>query len=120
MKIHIFAIVIAVSVICVVFVNSFVIGYNIERLTEAISAAPEDEPCAEIYDGLFEDYLRREKYLALSISHSDLLGVEDALSELVGAASAEDYDSVKMAKSRVIQALTHIKRLSGVNLDSIF
>lgn len=120
MKIHLFAIAVAFTVIVTVFVNSFVVSYNIDRLTEAIETAPDDASDSEIYNEIFEDYLRREKYLALSISHSDLHAIEDSLAELIGAVAAGDDDTLIIAKSRVIRALSHIKRLAGVNIDSIF
>ena len=110
----------AALLIILVFTNSFIVRYNIQRISEAIEAAPEHCQSAEIYTELFEDYRRREKYIALSVSHSDLLGIEDSYAEILGAIEADDEDALIIAKSRIIKALAHIKRLAGINFDSVF
>ena len=120
MKALILSYITAGLVILFVFANSFTVGYNIDRLTEAISSAPDSCDDGGIYQELFEDYERRERFIALTISHSDLLGIEDSFSEILGAVKAKDDESLIIAKSRLIEALAHIKRLAGINFDSIF
>ena len=110
----------AVLLILFVFTNSFIVRYNIDKINDAIAAAPDSCQAGDLYEALFEDYRRRERYIALSVSHSDLLGIEDSYAEILGAIEADDLEALIIAKSRIIKALAHIKRLSAVNLDSVF
>lgn len=120
MKSLIFSCITAAVLIIFVFVNSFVVGFNIDKMVQAIESAPNDCQSAEIYKQLFDDYKRREKYIALSVSHSDLLGIEDSFAEILGAIEANDEETLTIQKSRIIKALAHIKRLAAVNFDSVF
>ena len=63
--------------------------------------------------------MKRQTYLSLTVSHDDLSDIEDIIAELRGAAEVGDKDGVRIAKSRLGSALSHLRRLSGVNLDSI-
>lgn len=120
MKTLIISCVTATLLIVFVFVNSFAVKFNIDKMIDAIERAPDDCSNAQIYEEIFEDYKRREKYIALSVSHSDLLGIEDSYAEMLGAIEADDKETLIIEKSRVIKALAHIKRLAGVNFDSVF
>ena len=120
MKAFILSAVIAPVLIIFVFINSYAVGYNIDKLTEGLENAPSNCESKEIYEELYKEYQKREKYIALSISHSDLLSIEDSFAEILGAIEARDEETLIIEKSRVIKALNHIKRLSGINFDSIF
>ena len=120
MKSIIFSCTTAILLIVFVFVNSFAVRYNIDKISEELEKAPNDIKSADIYSEIFEDYRRREKYVALSISHSDLLVIEDSFAEILGAIEADDEETLIIAKCRIIKALSHLKRLAGVNFDSVF
>ena len=120
MKSLILSCVSALLLVVFVFANSYAVRYNVEKISTAIESAPDNCSEKETYNKLYEDYRRREKYIALSVSHSDLLIIEDSFAEMLGAIDAEDEDALTIAKSRIIKALAHIKRLSGINFDSVF
>jgi hypothetical protein len=53
------------------------------------------------------------------VSHSDLSEIEGAFAELIGAAEAKDEESVIIAKSRLTNALMHLRRLSIIGIEGI-
>jgi energy-coupling factor transporter ATP-binding protein EcfA2 len=74
----------------------------------------------EEYSEIYENYKSRMHFISLSVSHEDLSELEEAFSELIGAAKSEDETAITIAKSRLTDRLGHIKRLCGINIDSIF
>ena len=54
------------------------------------------------------------------MSHNDLTDIESFFSEMIGYLSVSDMEGAEMAKNRLIDALAHLRRLSGVNMSSIF
>ena len=120
MKLLILSYVTAASVILFVFINSFIIHSYVTDLLNRIEEAPDSCDDNGAYSLCFENYKRREKYIALTVSHSDLGVIEDSFAEIMGAISANDRESLIIAKSRLTEALSHVKRLSGINIDSIF
>jgi len=105
-----------------VIINSVEIGKITDILNEKIIAAEErDMKLAEKeYTEIYEKYKSYELYISLSVDHDDLSSVEDAFSEIIGAARADDAAGVITTKSRLTDYLRHIKRLAGINIDSIF
>ena len=105
-----------------VIINSVAIGKITDILNEKIIAAEEqDMKLAEKeYTEIYEKYKSYELYISLSVDHDDLSSVEDAFSEIIGAARADDAAGVITTKSRLTDYLRHIKRLAGINIDSIF
>ena len=69
---------------------------------------------------LFDSYKRAEIFLSLTVSHNDLTDIESFFSEMIGYLSVSDMEGAEMAKNRLIDALAHLRRLSGVNMSSIF
>ena len=116
-----FAAVTLVLLLCFVVTNSLVLNSEIETLKEKITDAEEnnmDEAFNE-YNNLFLEYKRLEKYMSLTVNHEDLANIENAFAEITGAANADDKASLLTTKSRLIDYLSHIRRLSGINIDSI-
>jgi hypothetical protein len=60
-----------------------------------------------------------QHFFAITVSHDDLTNIEGCFYEILGAAEANDDDALKIAKSRLIGSLSHLKRLSAINIDSI-
>jgi hypothetical protein len=121
MRTAIVAFVLLVSVLALVIANSLILGNVIDSLCEKIQMLDTQVPSvayAQI-DAAYEYFRAKRGYVALTVSHSDITSIETSLSELMGAAVAEDVDSLSMIKSRLIGELTHLKRLSGINLDSV-
>ena len=119
MKTIITAYVVLALIIILVIVNSMVISHNIDVILEKLRSAPEGAEAGEAYREIFDDYMKRQKYLGLTVSHDDLTNIEGEFYEIIGAADAKDDDTMKIAKSRLIGALMHLKRLCGINFDSI-
>ena len=105
-----------------VIINSVAVGRVIDGLYNEVSAAEEEDMALarEEYEALYEKYKRYELYVSLSVDHDDLSNLEDGFSEIIGAARANDSTALITAKSRLTDCLNHIKRLSGINIDSIF
>ena len=83
-------------------------------LPESLSAESHQE-----YERLYKDFKKKEQYISLTVNHEDLTDVESSFSEIVGAAKANDEEAFLTIKSRLIDALDHLRRLSGINIDSI-
>ena len=67
----------------------------------------------------YKNFEKREKIVSLSVSHSDLTSIEDAFCDIIGAGIAENKDEMIKTKIRLINSLEHLRRLSGINIDSI-
>ena len=70
-------------------------------------------------ENLYNNFKKQEKYISLTVNHEDLTEVESSFAEMLGAIKANDSESVLSIKSRLIDALEHLRRLSGINIDSI-
>ena len=121
MKLKNIAYTILVSTVTLITVNSLVLGRMIDTVTKAVSDAEvDDTTLAETkYTEIYEDFKKKERYISLTVNHNDLMNIENSFAELIGAAKADDKESLIIAKSRLIDALGHLKRLSGINLDSV-
>ena len=64
-------------------------------------------------------YEKRSGYINLTVSHSLMADVDAYFADLEGAVLAQDKDGFTKAKSRLIDALRHVRRLSGFKLESI-
>ena len=68
---------------------------------------------------LYEFYKEQEKLISFTVNHDDLMAIDDGFCELVGELSVGDLDGAAITKSRLRGSLRHLRRLSGVNIDSI-
>ena len=104
-----------------VVLNSVILRSLISDTITAVAGAEEqDTQKAEIeYSQIYEKFKSKETYIAITVNHEDMTNIEDAFSEVVGAAEAGDREGMITAKNRLIDALRHLKRLSGINIDSI-
>ena len=120
MKATVFAIVTALAVTFLVILNSCLLSYHIGALIEKSEAIPCLVDEGDRYEELYKDFMKRQKFISLTVSHDDLTEIENELAEILGAIEAEDEGAPIIAKSRLLMTLTHLRRLTGVNLDSIF
>ncbi len=110
-----------ILLVIAVFTNSFFIHKITDDLARD-AAAIETEDIAragEEFSLLLEKFKRAEKFINLTVSHDDLTNIEESFSEIIGAAEAMYAPGVKIAKSRLVDSLEHLGRLSGINPDSI-
>ncbi|MBQ8689070.1 MAG: DUF4363 family protein [Clostridia bacterium] len=107
--------------LCAVIANSIALREIVGNIQEDVERGEEsdfDAARAE-YTEIFDRFMRYELYLGITVNHNDLTSVEDGFAELLGAIKAEDEDTLITAKSRLISTLKHIRRLAGINIDSI-
>ena len=119
MKIIISAYVVLAAIILIVIINSLIISHNIDVILEKLRGTPDSANAEDAYEEIFDDYIKKQKYLGITVSHDDLTNIESEFYEILGAARVGDDDALKIAKSRLMGALTHLKRLCGINFDSI-
>lgn len=116
------AAVLLVVTLLTVIINSLLLRHLIDELTDEVIAA--DESDTEIafkeYSEIFEKYKKKASYISLTVNHEDLTDIENSFAEIIGAAKSGDIDGVITVKSRLISAFRHLRRLTGINLDSIF
>lgn len=106
-------------VILLVVINSLIISNSIDTILEKLRGIPEVGSSKEDYQRVFDDYMAAQRFLGITVSHDDLTNIEEEFYEILGAAEAGDDESLVIAKSRLIGALTHLRRLCGINADSI-
>ena len=99
-----------------VYITKSVDGY-IERL-EGIDT--ESDSLTEELQGLYGEFQKTASVISLTVNHEDLTNIEDAFAEIIGAAEAKEQSEVIITKSRLVDALRHLRRLSGFNIESIF
>jgi predicted xylose isomerase-like sugar epimerase len=123
MKVKILAAVILILVLLASALNTHFLLRSIDKIetdVEALSFEASANESKSEAEALFESYKKAEGFLSLTVSHNDLTDIESFFSEMIGYLSVSDKDGAKMAKSRLIDALAHLRRLSGVNISSIF
>ena len=120
MKIKMMAVVIFLSVIVFVGVNTYIIdkemreiGVDIAELDLSTERAKED--AEEIY----RDFQQKEKYLSLTVSHEDLTNIENCFVEMIGYLSIGDTDNAKVVKDRLTHSIEHLRRLSTFTIEAI-
>ena len=110
-------------VLCVgVWCNTLHLDKTIDEITEDIKdfEIGDDAASASIRAReIFENFKRKETYISTTVNHNDLTDIEALMSEMIGCLEAEMTDEARVAKSRLIDTLGHLRRLSGVNIDSI-
>lgn len=105
----------------VVICNSIALKEMITATIEKVNSAT-IENCQKAlleYEEIYEDFKKKEHFINLTVNHEDLTEVELSFAEIIGAAKANDMDSLITIKSRLQDSLEHLRRLSGINLSSI-
>ena len=111
-----------VLILCICFVaaNGFYHNYITGELYER---AEEIDPFADgakaRAEELYSFYEKHQRLISITVSHDDLRDIDNEMCELVGALRVNDADGAEITKSRLCGSLRHLKRLSGLNIDSI-
>lgn len=111
-----------VLILCICFVaaNGFYLNYITGELYErAENINVEDEGAREAVIELYSFYEKHQRLISITVSHDDLRDIDNEMCELVGALRVNDADGAEISKSRLCGSLRHLKRLSGLNIDSI-
>ena len=118
MKVKILAVIMLIFCTAATLINTYMLLHQIDRISATIENSDTDSE--ETMRELFFDFKRREVFLSLTVDHDDLSVIEELFAETVGCLSSGDADGARVAKSRLIDALSHLRRLSGINISSIF
>ena len=123
MKTKILAVVIFIVTVTLTSVNTFCLDRSIGEIISRVESLEISENNTEeafaIASSINELYESQQTYISLSVSHSDLTDIEAALVELLGRLKVGNAEEAEVTKSRLVDALKHLRRLSGVNIDSV-
>lgn len=120
MKQKILAVVLLVLVIASVTVNTIVLNKQIDATINKVEdLSLEEEDAEDEALRIYDDYMKKEKYMSITVSHDDLTSIEDCFVEMLGFLSVGDVQNAAVTKSRLISFLEHLRRLSGFNIDAI-
>ena len=122
MKMVRIAAILLVITLLTVIINSIVLKNVIDEILAEVTDASDDdaELAIDEYSEIYEKYQRMSSYISLTVNHEDLTDIENSFAEIIGAAKSGDLGGIVTIKSRLISALQHLRRLSGINIDSIF
>ena len=120
MKEKILSIILLIAVISFVVVNTVMLSREIDEITDAVSSfMPSEENAEAKATVLYDDFMKKEKYMSITVSHDDLTSIEDCFVEMIGFISIGDTKNAAVTKSRLISYLKHLRRLAGFNIDAI-
>ncbi len=121
MKATKFAYITMILLLAAVIANSLCIHKMTKDFAKEADAIETDdtEKAYEEFLALFKRFRKAERFISLTVSHDDLTNIEESFSEIIGAAEAKYVVGIKTAKSRLVDSLEHLGRLSGINPDSI-
>ena len=110
-----------IIIFTLVFTNSIILQNIIKGYEERVNAidTQEAESAEREFYKLYEDFKKDERYINLTVTHEDLTNIEEMFSAAIGAAKGKDSAELEITKSRLSDALGHLGRLVGINLDSI-
>ncbi len=108
-------------VFSVVIINSYIIHIMLTQTIRDIEKIDieNSEDISMEFTACYERFEKREHYLSLTVSHSDLTDIDDCFAEIIGSANVKDTENIIITKNRLINSIEHLRRLSGINLDSI-
>ena len=120
MKDKILALIILVTVIAFVCINTVILDKQIECVIEKVDALNfKDKATMSDASELYVDFMKKQKYLSLTVNHDDMTCIEDCLIEMIGYVSVDDLQNAEVTKYRLKNSLEHLRRLSGFNIDAI-
>ena len=122
MKIKILAVVLLILSIGFTVFNTIFLQKQLIELTESVTALDISESNPNVLKeakDLQDDFENSEHFISLSVNHEDLTNIESAFTDLIGELSVGQYKNARVAKNRLVDALSHLRRLSGCNLDAI-
>ena len=120
MRVTLFAALMLTVTTAFVFINSALITNMTNELSEELGAIPNDVERVDEYKSVEEHFCAMRRYMNLTVCHDSILSIESGFAELIGAAEAKDEESLIITKSRLLGEISHLKRLSGINFNSIF
>ena len=123
MKETVFGIVTFLLIVFLVFVNTIFLHSDIEKIYEAVNGLDIREGNCESAMIDAEKALgilkKKELFMGLTVNHEDLSDIKNEFSELLGYLSVDDAQEAFVVKNRLKDSLSHLRRLSGFNIDAI-
>ena len=120
MKEKVLSILLLISIVGFSIANLIILNSQIKETTNELTAlALSDGDAEEKANEIFESYMKKQKYMSITVSHDDLTNIEDCFVEMIACLSVGNGQDAEVTKSRLINALEHLRRLSGINIDAI-
>lgn len=120
MKSSLIAVAVLLLLIVLIFTNSVYIDKKIDEICTGLEALDiGDSECEASFSQLRAEFDGARKIITLSVSHDDISSIEDCFAELGGAIEVSSHTDFVIAKSRLLDAFAHLRRLSSINFDSI-
>jgi hypothetical protein len=121
MKEKIFGFVTVIIIIAAVTFNTLTLHKEINSVYNTvnelqISSSPKSLKEAE---AAYELFKQKGTFFGLTLNHEDISNIEDCFSEMIGCLYVGDTDGAAVTKNRLTDALGHLRRLSGINIDAI-
>lgn len=122
MKEKIFAFITIILIIVAVASNTIKMHKDIDEIYSAVEnidiEQPTNESRQEAHDA-YDLFKKKEHFIGLTVNHDDLSNIEDCFAEMIGNLKTDDPDGATVAKNRLLNALSHLRRLSSFNIDAI-
>jgi hypothetical protein len=120
MKEKILAVILFAVTIIFVTVNTIIIDRQITDVIDDVEDLDlgTENSLKDAYS-LYEDFMKKQGYISITVSHNDMTSIEDCFVEMIGYISVEDIESATVVKYRLKNSLEHLRRLSGFNIDAI-
>jgi hypothetical protein len=121
MKGTVFALITLICVIGLVIANSVILHLLINETLDAVEniELSDAETATKKFEKCYKIFESREKFISMSVSHKDLSDIDECFSDIIGAGYAGDLAHMQITKNRLTNSLEHLRRLSGINIDSI-
>ena len=108
------------AVLFTVIANSVYLHFSIKNICNRTEAAQVySQGAFDEYNEIYAFYKKHEHLISLTVNHDDLANIDDLYCEIIGEIGICDNEAASVTKSRLIGALRHLRRLSGINIDSI-
>ena len=115
MKEKVMSVILFCLVILAVTINTVVIQDRLSKIGLMLDEAELSDEVSEAY----ESFKKSEVLLGFSTSHEDLTDVSEGFVELISYLDIGDNDSATVTKNRLKYLIEHLRRLSGINIESI-
>ena len=120
MKEKIFGICIFIITVGFVIANSLLLNNSIGKILSLAEDIDTSAPDAyENVKSIYDDFKSREVYIGLTVNHEDMTNIEECFAEMIGQLSVGAGEDAEVTKHRLVDALRHLRRLSGINIDAI-
>ena len=112
---------VAVTIIVMLFLsaiaNALICSNRLDELGALVGEIESGDIAAA--DRVSERFTKIALFISITVNHDDLEDAEVCVIEFQEAVNSEDDAALRLAKSRLISAIGHLKRLSGISIDSI-